>query len=435
MTSKDLRREPTGLEGPLVARTVAVDSTDPYAFLARHEGQPRTLHWANGEGVAGAGVAAEVRAAGPDRFAAIERAAAKRLSHLEHHRDPGVPESVSPRWVGGLAFAATGTIDGPFPDARFLLPQEQLTVIGGRGFLTTVGSPRERTKAGPRMAGNRRGPIVWRNEPAFETWAVGVRGALDAVRNGTVEKIVLARRLTAELPARPPLVRLLRALAGRSPLHRMVLIEPEPGTAFLAASPEILLERRRGLLRTAAIAGSRPRGRSDAEDEALARNLLSSSKDAWEHELVVRTLRQTFARRPHPFTSPVERAILKLPHVQHLETRFEGATGPDESVLRLAAQLHPTPAVGGSPPLEALRLLRQLESVDRGWYAGPVGWFDAAGDGELTVGIRSATVLDRSVTMHAGCGIVVGSDPAEEWTEGRAKFQLLLDAFEAEATT
>jgi menaquinone-specific isochorismate synthase len=274
---------------------------------------------------------------------------------------------------------------------------------------------------------------VWRNEPGFDEWAASVRGALHAVGEGQVEKVVLARRVTTRLPSPPRLHRLLRALAGRSPHSRLFLVEPRPGVAVLGATPELLVSRRDRLVRTVAVAGSRARGRTTEQDDALARALLASSKDAWEHELVCRYLRNALARRPYPWTTPVERRVLKLPHVQHIETRFEGPSGPEESVLSLAGQLHPTPAVGGEPRDAALALLGRLEPHPRGWYAGPIGWFDAAGDGELAVGIRSATVRGRDVVLEAGCGIVEGSDPAEEWAESRLKFQMLLDAFESEA--
>jgi len=433
MSRMEASAQPQTKPGPSVlsARTTLVEPTDPFAYLARHEGAPRFLHWTSRATLVGVGRCVELVAQGPQRFDEVGRAARTWTERLAHERGPGVPESVGPRWMGGFAYNPGGH-DADWPDARFVLPHRQLVLEDGRAYETLIGDappvvqPPPRTPTPPV-------PVVWRNDPNFEPWATAVRQALDAVRNQVVEKVVLARRLHATLAAPPRLPRLLRALATRTPAGRVFLVEPRPDVAFLGASPELLLERRAGRVRTLALAGSRNRGRTDAEDETLARALVASSKDAWEHEIVSRFLRARLNERGLPWTSPVERGVLRLPNVQHLETRFEAAADPGESLLDLAARLHPTPAVGGWPPEAAQRLLERLESSPRGWYAGAIGWFDAEGDGELTVGIRSANVQGRDVVLHAGCGIVEGSDPAEEWAESRAKFQLLADAFEAEA--
>lgn len=415
-----------------MARTVRADGMDLFGFLAQHGGQPRHLYVHQGEGCAGAGAALELSAQGPGRFGVIELQARAAATRIRHEPDPDVPAAVGPRFLGGFAFAP-GSTDDAFPDAHFVLPERLLTVRAGRSYLTTVGGAASSApvrRAGPPLTA----PLTWTNEPGFDAWANAVREALEALRRGSIEKVVLARTMRARLPEYPRFSRLLRTLAVRSPRSYLFLVEPTWGTAFLGATPELLVRRGGGRLQTAAIAGSRPRGRTDAEDEALGRALLASSKEAWEHELVARFLRSVLARRGLTYSTPIERGLLRLPNVQHLQTLFDADADPDGHVLRLANELHPTPAVGGSPREAALPLLTRLEARSRSWYAGPVGWFDLAGDGEFVVAIRSATVRGNEATLWAGCGIVEGSDPAEEWAESRAKFQLLADGFELEAS-
>ncbi len=424
---------PTRAAAPhrLVAVTRPTDGTDPFAFLTRSGENPRFLYWDHGQGLAATGIAAEVRAVGKDRMATLQRDAASIMDGLAHHRHAHVPANVGPRWVGGFAFDV-GTGRPGFPDARFLLPRRLLTIENGQGYVTEVEPdvvPLEPAaparESVPAMAG-------WESAPSFYAWAAGVRQLLQSIRQGQLEKAVIARTLTTTLARPPDVVAVSRRLAQRVPQSRVFLFEPMPGRAFLGASPELLARVHDGHLETVAIAGSRGRGLNPTQDEALERALLASSKEAWEHELVARFVRAALDARGRPWRTTSERHILKLPHVQHLATRFDAEAGP-EHVLGAAARFHPTPAVAGSPPHEAAALLRTIEPVPRGWYAGAVGWFDALGQGELSVALRAAHVDGATVVLHAGCGIVEGSDPAEEWEESRAKFQLLVDEFDQEA--
>jgi menaquinone-specific isochorismate synthase len=179
-------------------------------------------------------------------------------------------------------------------------------------------------------------------------------------------------------------------------------------------------------VQTEALAGSIGRGETTEEDEWLASQLRDSEKDVHEHDLVTETIRDQLA----PLAADIRtgsRVVRRLATVQHLRTPIRATLADDEHVLRLVEALHPTPAVGGLPPTAALRTIRETEAFDRGWYAAPVGWFDAEGDGAFAVAIRSALARERTATLFAGAGIVADSDPDSEWDELGLKYRPILD--------
>jgi menaquinone-specific isochorismate synthase len=180
---------------------------------------------------------------------------------------------------------------------------------------------------------------------------------------------------------------------------------------------------------TGALAGTTGRGDTPEEDEWLARELMDDEKNRHEHELVADAIREQL----DPFAASVaagERRVRRLATVQHLETPITAELERDEHVLTLVKALHPTPAVGGLPPDRALETIRETERFDRGWYAAPVGWFDAAGYGSFAVALRSAVVRDATATLFAGVGIVGDSDPDREWDEVDLKYRPMLDELE-----
>lgn len=397
---------------------------DAFSFLARHHGLPRVLIARPGLVLAGVGIAAEVQGTGPERFRRARddaNAISRRLA------PPGQPTGIGPTWLGGFAFDEADASDPLFPSARFILPQRLLRIDPEGAHIVSIGdAPRSAPSiptAAPRW--------TWRQSPDAEEWTLRIRGALREIQAGGLDKLVVARRLEGASTGAVDPLSVARALAESSPASTTFLFEPAPGEAWVGASPELLVRREAGRVTTVALAGSRPRGATSEEDEAYERSLMASSKDAWEHELVCRAIRQALDERGRPWQLRSDRAVLKLPHVQHLESRFESGTGADEHVLDLAQRLHPTPAVCGGPRDAARRWIGTLEGVPRGWYAGAIGHFTADGDGALHVAIRCARLHDRSATLWAGCGIVNGSDPAEEWEESRTKFQTLLSALEA----
>ncbi len=200
---------------------------------------------------------------------------------------------------------------------------------------------------------------------------------------------------------------------------------------MLGATPELLVRRERGLVTSRVLAGTIRRTGDDAKDLGLAASLARSSKDLEEHEYAVRSVADALAPHCSSTNVPESPFVLHLPNVMHLATDVTGVASDDVTSLTLAASLHPSAAVGGTPTREAVGLIAELEGMDRGRYAGPVGWTDASGDGEWGIALRSGSYENhgaRQLRIFAGCGIVAGSDPEAEVSEADAKFVPMRDA-------
>jgi menaquinone-specific isochorismate synthase len=200
----------------------------------------------------------------------------------------------------------------------------------------------------------------------------------------------------------------------------------------MGATPELLIEVADRRVRTAAVAGSIGRGANEREDAELAAELFTSTKERHEHGLVADALRDLLEPMASQLTYPDEPQILKLGNIQHLYTPFDGVLRSHLDVLDAVEKLHPTPALGGCPQQAAVAAIREIETVDRGWFASPVGWIDGCGNGMLAVAIRSAVIDGDTARLYAGCGIVAQSNPDSEWNETRIKFRPMLDALGAE---
>jgi menaquinone-specific isochorismate synthase len=253
-----------------------------------------------------------------------------------------------------------------------------------------------------------------------------VSTAIGRIERGDVEKVVLARDLDAlaERPLDPR--RLLDRLASRYPGCWTFSVD-----GLVGATPEMLVRREKGLVTSRVLAGTIRRSGDDARDLALAGRLARSSKDLEEHEYAVRSVAQALA--PHCATTNVPEApfVLHLANVMHLATDVTGVLADGSTSLELAAALHPSAAVCGTPTNAAAELIDELEGMDRDRYAGPVGWMDAQGDGEWGIALRCARIDaadPRRARLFAGCGIVAGSDPAAELSESDAKLVPMREA-------
>lgn len=260
-------------------------------------------------------------------------------------------------------------------------------------------------------------------------WERAVSTVVDAIGDGRFEKVVLARPLTATTTQGKAAV--LGSLAERYPTTH-VFSFAAPDAVWLGATPERLVTLHAGVVRSASLASSRPRGRDATEDERLGRELFESGKERAEHRFVVEAVRQALEPACTMLTVPREPELMKVANIQHLYTPVTGHVRDGVDILELVERMHPTPAVGGWPKPEALAAIRDLESMDRGWYAGPIGWVDLAGDGEFAVALRSALLSAGEAALYAGAGIVAGSDPAAEFAETELKFRPLLGALEGD---
>ena len=263
-----------------------------------------------------------------------------------------------------------------------------------------------------------------RSPVPHDRWEAAVEAAVGHIRAGTLTKVVLAREVevTANRPIVVPTV--LRRLRALYPSCTTFLVD-----GFLGASPEVLVGRSGAAVRSRPLGGTRPRSGDPAVDADHAAQLLASDKDRREHAVIVDAVAGALAPVCTDLNVPSTPGIVQLRNVLHLGTAIEGTLEePPPTVLELARLLHPTPAVGGFPSERALALIAELEPNGRDRYAGPVGWVDRHGDGELVLGIRSAAVDGATASMWAGVGVVEGSDTAAELAETQYKLQALLAA-------
>ena len=410
---------------PLVTRTVPLTDPGPLLSLLPRSGP---LAWLRrGEGLVGWGEALRIETAGEGRFADAERFWQELVSHAVVRDEVGLP-GTGPVAFGSFAFSPRSAAGGVL-----VVPEVLVGRRGDRFWLTTVGAgavvptaelrlPRW-TDAGQAQSGQRDGAhgavrFVDGARPP-QDWAAQVAGAIDRIGAGRLEKVVLARDLTAvcDAPVDPRTV--LTRLADRYPGCWSFSVD-----GLLGATPEMLVRREKGLVTSRVLAGTIRRTGDDARDLALAARLARSSKDLEEHEYAVRSVAE--ALEPHCTSTNVPEApfVLHLANVMHLATDVTGVLADATSSLGLAAALHPSAAVCGTPTAQAAELIDAVEGMDRDRYAGPVGWMDAEGDGEWGIALRCARIdpADPSrLRLFAGCGIVAGSDPAAELAESDAK--------------
>lgn len=435
----------------LISYSLPWNHFSPLQFLANAHHQPH-FYWSQADlSMAGVGAAVSLTASGETRFAEIESQAA--VLFADHiFVTPAAPNWAAPRLFGGFAFSADESQDSfweHFPDAVFILPEAQLITKDDQTWLTLnyiVDSDDDLSQIESWFQQkldwletlpvlhipNSQYPIS--SEPLLDqpAWNKMISQAVTAIKSGEMDKVVLARpvRVTADEAINIPAA--LAALDERYPDTCRFLFEPQPGKAFLGATPELLVSIEQGAFTTDALAGSIARGQTDTEDQALGQELLNSQKDRHEHDFVVQALKRRLTPLTSTLTVEPEPHLRVLKNIQHLETNIEGQLNQDTTALSLLSVLHPTPALGGAPRRIALPYIQQAESFSRGWYAAPIGWFAPNGDGAFAVGIRSAVIDNDKALLYAGCGIVAESDPEKEWQETELKLQPLLHALGGE---
>ncbi len=257
-------------------------------------------------------------------------------------------------------------------------------------------------------------------------WLEAVAETVRRIGSGSLDKAVLARdyAVWSREPFHPP--RLLGHLRGRFPRCYTFRVEN-----LVGASPELLLRRRGSALESLVLAGTAPALEDTEADARAGAALLASDKDLWEHELAVRSVREALESLTEDLVFPDGPELLRLDNVQHLASRITARADRDQDTLALIDALHPTAAVGGTPTGEAMALIAEIEGMDRGRYAGPVGWMDRSGDGEFAIALRCAELSGARARLFAGAGIVRGSLPEAELEETRIKLSAMMGALEA----
>ena len=271
--------------------------------------------------------------------------------------------------------------------------------------------------------------ISVQSTPASGEFKASVSAALDAFAQGKLAKVVLSRKLilTLHKPADPE--RVLARLMAQNPHAFHFSLPLGQGRRLLGASPELLLRVSGGEVFTHPLAGSARRASEPVQDEAVARDLLASRKDQHEHKLVIDEIRRVLTPHCRELAIPQKPTLMSTDTLWHLGTPIAGQLhGSDASVLSLACQLHPTPALCGYPTDLARQFIREQEPFRRALFSGIVGWCDSQGNGEWAVVIRCGVLDGHQVELFAGAGIVAGSDPAMEWAETGTKLGTMLKA-------
>ncbi|MFE4463813.1 isochorismate synthase MenF [Oerskovia sp. NPDC056781] len=422
-------RLPDGLPDDLTALTDLLPDARPLAWVRR------------GDGIVGWGETLRLEAWGPGRFADAEAAWQEVLGAAVVHDDVSLPGSGLVAF-GSFAFDdASGTTGDARPGGTILVPRVVVGRRGGPGgtaWVTSISEgdalpddvasvldPAHRTPvAAPGRVTTVDGSL------SADDWTAVVAEGVERIRRGDLEKVVLARDVvaTAERPVDP------RWMLGRlATAYDACWTFSVDG--MVGATPELLVRSEKGLVTSRVLAGTiRRSGGAEADDDSLLRaaHLARSSKDLEEHEYAVASVADALAPFCSSMNVPDAPFVLHLPNVLHLASDVTGvlvagADGrPAPTSLALAAALHPSAAVCGTPTLAARDLIREIEGMDRARYAAPVGWFGADGDGEWGIALRSAELssLDpHHVRLFAGCGIVAASDPAAELAESEAKLE------------
>ena len=434
----------------LASVTVPADCADPVAVVfASRRANEKWFCWDQpdrGVVIASLGEVTTVLSRGSNRF----RDVAAECAHLSGEavvRNVGPDNArTGPTWVGGFAFSDGGAGSpewSSFEPAAMTLPEISFS-SDPSGTTMTVNAIVERgadAKAvsaalAARVASLRITDLPMidphpSHRPSIESTRTpgqfedSVSAAIERIRRGEIEKVVLAREVVVKAgSAHDPAAIFAAIREGFPACFNFCVGTPE--AAFIGASPELLVRCAGRSVSTVGLAGSTRRSSDPAVDDHLAQKLLSSNKDRGEQGLVVAGIVKSLSRLSVWVEAAEDPEIVKVANIQHLATPVVAQLAQPRTAIELAGILHPTPAVGGEPWKKAARVMDEVEGLDRGWYAGPVGWMDGSGDGEFCVALRSALLRDREAHLYAGVGVVADSDPAAELAETEMKLGALL---------
>jgi len=398
--------------------------------------------------IAGIGAVASLKVEDDSRFVQAQNFIDSCLSNTIKTGDLSLPFS-GPHFLGGFTFFESAPVkETYFSTATLFLPRWQVSCQANRYVLVAnfaidahanLESLIEKTwhdfqkitaakHCLPEVSFNSQEVFDRRDVTDTKYFKLAVLSALEAIQAQQFHKIVLAHAIDVISPTLFHVVYSLNNLRKFYPDCYVFCLSNGKGQDFIGASPERLLSIQNQELLTDALAGSFPRGKTEVEDANLARGLLGSEKEIREHQVVIDFLTQSLSRLglvPRRSLSP---HLLQLSNIQHLRTPIRATVPADVPLLKILAELHPTPAVAGAPRDVACQHIRNYEAFERSLYAAPLGWLDHQGNGEFIVGIRSALVNGCYARLYAGAGIVAGSDPEKELTEIKLKLQALLQA-------
>jgi len=364
-----------------------------------------------GEGLVGWGVFATTTVSGPQRFADARKWWLKQLESF------AITNSVHGNGTGPVLFASFSFSSDE--ESVLIIPQVIVGKKGDKSWITWIGSS-------PQPDLNVRAPdlihnsITWDSaDHADDAWKSRVSTAVDRIQSGKLDKVVLARDFTGHSDQDIEPRTILKKLAAEYPSTWNFSV-----AGLVGATPELLLRLSRKMVTSRVLAGTISKTGNDERDLALAASLARSSKDLEEHLYAVKSVADALEPFCTSTNVPDAPYVLHLANVMHLATDVTGAIAEKLAhvdAFTILEQLHPSAAVCGTPREQAGQLITEIESMSRGRYAGPVGWIDAAGDGELGIALRCGQIDGDSIRIFAGCGIVAGSDPNKELAESVAK--------------
>ncbi len=435
-------------EARVVHLLAPVGNVEPLRWL-REQRLGSKFYWSGrGDGmeIAAVGVADLQESDAPETPATLH----KRLAHLLHPGDTQARPRT--RYYGGLRFDTSresGKEWEAFGAYRFVLPRFELRRESGESTLVcNLVLPDDVEKLDEvlgqierlnfplnysRFSDTLPRPIHRTDTPDLSGWTRNIECSLSGFEEGRLDKVVLARRAEFEFEEDVDPALLVERLKATTSGCFHFYVEPEEEAAFVGASPERLFRREGYSIWSEAVAGTRPRGVSDADDDELRDELLGSAKDLSEHSYVKVSIEETLRSLCDDLEVEETTSEMKLARGRHLVSQVRGTLREGVTDAEVLEALHPTPAVGGYPNQEALEEIQSLETFDRGWYAGPIGWI-GADEAEFAVGIRSGLLRGRNLALYSGAGIVAGSTPEGEWAEIEQKIGDFTRVFGLEPT-
>lgn len=385
------------------------------------EDQEITSWVRGGDGIVGIGVHKRHVVTGPDRFIQAQKWWRDFINELD------IRNNLHGTGTGPILFSSFSF--DPTEESQLIIPKVVIGQRNGKSWITWIGdTPQPQL----RRASEVRSPLnlTWSGSNG-DVWQDRVARAIEKIKGGKLEKVVLARFTTASSDSIIESRSLLKYLSNEYPSTWIY-----SNAGLVGATPELLVRLSKSLITSRILAGTIRKTGDDQRDLALAGSLARSSKDLEEHEYAVRSVADALAPFCSSMNVPESPFVLHLSNVMHLATDVTGVLSDNSSpadIFELAARLHPSAAVCGTPTEVAKRTIDEIEGISRGRYAGPVGWIDAKGDGELGIALRCGQISSdkKSIRIFAGCGIVAGSDPEREYAESQAKLLPMRSALES----
>ena len=440
------------LNRPILVSVVnKINDIDPISFFqsGRKQFLGERFFWKDPSDeivLVGMGIAKQIQSdQDSDRFFHVEKEWQDFLTKAMIH-NPFEENGIGPLIFGGFSFdplKQKTELWSKFSQSQFHVPKFMLSIIKGQTFITTNilctkhDDPALFQAAAKEMQmlfsivgkdmDQQSARLIDTTVISPKRWRDTVDKVVQDLKNGPLKKVVLARELRLVFDQNVASEKVLSTLSKEQHDSFIFAFESR-GDCFIGASPERLVKKQGDNVFSTCLAGSIPRGKTVEDDLILGEQLLADKKNRMEHQFVVEMIKEALGESCENVILPDKPQLMKLRNIQHLYTPVIGKCKKDASLLLLVERLHPTPALGGLPKKEAVEKIRQVEELDRGFYAAPLGWIDYQGNGEFAVSIRSGLIQGKEASLFAGCGIVADSDPESEFLETALKFRPMLTA-------